>query len=352
MQQFAYRATDRFGNTVDGSIAADDHAAAILGIQRLGYTPIGVQVTGAVAAPVPVAAAAGRTGPVDLTQPVTAMPAAAADIYQMPEPEQTLELTSTDVGLAAYAPTPIAGADTTSADDLTTRMGHLEPWERVTPDPPSGSVEKTVAMMPGGIERPRHRNQTIRGLERIPFGANSSRVVGLGQRFRETMIYPIISGVKLYDLAQWYRQFATLINAGLNINQSLTALADNTKNRRLKEVAENGALQVRAGGYFSDVLAAYPWIFPPMHLEMLRASEHGGLIAETLRQVGDYVEHEMEVRRLIGRETLYPKIVLVVMVMLLGRSGIFGGMPAIAKLVLGGSAGAYFMDTIGSQLRS
>ena len=347
MQQFAYRATDRFGNMVDGSIYANDHAAAILQIQTLGYTPIGVQVAGAVAAPEPVAVTAGRAAPVDLTQPVTAMPAAAADIYLVSEPQPTLELTSTDVGLAAYDPTPNAMADSTSEDDRTTRMAHLEPWERVTPDAPTGSVERTVAMMPGGAERPRHRNQTIRGLEKIPFGANSSRQVSLSQRFRETIVYPLFSGVNLYDLAQWYRQLGTLIGAGLNINQSLAALADNTKNRRLKEIAANGALQVRAGGYFSDVMAAYPWIFPPMHLEMLRAAEHGGLLQDTLRQVGDYVEHEMEVRRLIARETLYPKIVLVVMVMLMGRGGIFGGRPAIASLVLGGATGAYLMDTVG-----
>jgi type II secretory pathway component PulF len=85
-----------------------------------------------------------------------------------------------------------------------------------------------------------------------------------------------------------------------------------------------------------------------MHLEMLRASEHGGRIVDTLRQVGDYVEHEMEVRRLIARETLYPKIVLVVLVMLMGRSGIFLGMPAIAKLVVGVySSQAYLLDTVG-----
>ena len=184
MQQFAYRATDRYGNMVDGNIMAPDHASAINQIQSLGYTPIGVQVAGAVAAAAPVAAAAGRPSPVDLTQPVTAMPAAAVDIYQSSEPEPTLVLSSTDVGLAAYSPPLSAVPDSTSADDRTTRMAHLEPWERVKPDPPIGAVDRTVAMMPGGIERPRHRTQTIRGLEKIPFGANSSRVVGVGQRFR------------------------------------------------------------------------------------------------------------------------------------------------------------------------
>lgn len=351
MQEFAYRASDRFGNTVDGSVTAADHASAILQIQSLGYTPIGVQVAGAVAASVAVAAAASRAVPVDLTQPVTIMPAGAADIYLSPEPEPTLALTSTDVGLAAYTPTLDILGETTSAEDTTTRMSHLEPWERAAPEPYNGPGEKTVAMSPG-TERgvPRHRTETIRGLEKIPFGANSSRVVALPQRVRETLFYPLFSGVNLKELAQWYRQLGTLIGAGLNFNQSLSALADNTKNRRLKEITENGMKQVRAGGYFSDVMAAYPWIFPPMHLEMLRASEHGGMIEDTLRQVGDYVEHEMGVRRLIARETLYPKIVLVVLVMIMGKSGIFGGMPAIAALILGGTAQAYFMDTIGFAL--
>ncbi len=354
MPLFTFRAMDRLGNTVDGSIEAVDHSSAIEQIMALGYSPIGVQLAGVVlptqqpAAPQPSPANATRRGPVDLTQPVTEMPVAAVDLYatssSLPEPTQQFTPPSLpQQPTVAVSPQGVGGPNgASSVDNMTARMERLEPWERTIPL--SSEVNPiTVAMAPQPM---RHRNEIARGLENIPFGANSLRSVPMSQRAKEVLLYPIISGVKLKDLAQWYRQLGTLIGAGLNFNQSLVALADNTKNERLKAISEDGVRQVRAGGYLSDVMAAYPWVFPPMHLEMLRAAEHGGLMEDTLRQIGDYVEHEMAVRQLISRETLYPKIVLFVLVMLMGRSGIFGGMPAIAALVLGGSVRAYFADTV------
>ena len=359
MPQFAYRATDRLGNVVDGSLMASDHAQAILQLQALSLTPIGVQLAGAVPAAVPQASqpatpvAANR--PRDLTQPVTEMPVAAVDLFaQQHVPEPTIELTAVlataDVGLAAGVSSATAIAST-GAEDTRARMGVIEPWERSVPAEgaaPAG-LDTTVAMSPSS-QPARYRASTVRGLENIPFGANSSREVPLHQRAKEVLIYPIISGVRLKELAQWYRQFGTLVNAGLNMHQSLTALADNTKNQMLKSYTNDCARQVRAGGYVSDVMAAYPWIFPPMHLEMVRAAEVGGMMEDTLNNLGNYVEQELEVKRLIKRETLYPKIVMVVMVMLMGRTGIFGGMPAIAAWFLGGATGQYVANTLGFAL--
>jgi len=365
MHQFSFRATDRLGNTIDGSVAAADHAAAIAEIQRMGYTPLGVQLAGTIpasAAPAPQATPAvssSRPRPVDLTQPVVTMPDAAYDLYASSSsssaPEPTVQMMpismsangvdSSGVGVAAFPGNGSEGIRP-GAEEVTARMERLEPWERVTPDlnvtQPLQGDAATMARM----QAPRHRVEIIRGLEKIPFGSNSSRVVELPQRIREVLLYPLFSGVKLKELAQWYRQLATLIGAGLNFNQSLVALADNTKNPRLKAITEDAVRQVRAGGYFSDVVAAYPWIFPPMHLEMLRAAEHGGMLEDTLVRVGDYVEHEMEVKRLISKETLYPKIVMFVLLMLMGRSGIFGHMPAIAALFVSGNMHQYLMDTI------
>lgn len=377
MPQFAFRATDRLGNTVDGNLEAADHAAAIAQIQQMGYTPIGVQLVGvptpatpqrtaaltAVGTPAP-APTGGRRRPVDLTQEVTEMPEAAVDLFAQSPVEATQEIPPATSPLHAtpYQPAPTNGSEGDSATaEMTARMARLEPWERSVA---ANMAEATTAMPPqaaaptqqmnpmGGPSREplRHRNALTRGLERIPFGANSLRKVSPGQRFKEVMIYPLFSGVVLKDLAPWYRQFATLISAGLPIYQSLSALADNTKNPRLKEVSQNGVRQVQAGGYFSDVMAAYPWIFPPMHLEMLRAAEQGGMIEQSLRQIGDYVEHEMGVRRLIAKETLYPKLVLLALVFLMGRPGIFEGMPAISVWFLSGNTNQYLRDTLGFAL--
>jgi type II secretory pathway component PulF len=167
------------------------------------------------------------------------------------------------------------------------------------------------------------------------------------------MVYPLFSGVVIKDLAAFYRQFATLIGAGLPLYQSLIALESNTQNAKLKEVARAGQLQVQAGGKFSDVLAAWPWVFKPVQVELIRAAEYSGMLEQALRQVADYVEHEWEVKRLVSRETLYPKMVLFVAVMILGRPGFFGERMALVRLVLGGmgrdryEAWEYLLDTVG-----
>ena len=355
MPQFAYRATDRLGNVVEGSLVAADHAQAILQLQAISLTPIGVQIAGAVPAAEPVAVAAAAparaNAPRDLTQPVTEMPAAAFDLFAQTAspvaPEPTIALNPEDVGLNA-AITAVIPTTSSSASETRARMEVIEPWERTVPSPAAaGTGPEATTAMPPRNETPRFKARTVRGLEHIPFGANSSREVALLQRFMEVMVYPVSNGVKLKDLAQWYRQFGTLINAGLNMHQSLVAVGDNTKNEKLKAFSADCARQVLAGGFISDVLAAYPWIFPPMHLEMVRAAEMGGMMEDTLRNLGDYVEHEMEVRRLIARETLYPKIVMFVLLMLIGKPALFGGYPAIATFVVTGDGHRYFWETIG-----
>ena len=47
MPQFVFRATDRMGNTVEGSVAADNQADALAQVRDMGYTPIQVQPKGA-----------------------------------------------------------------------------------------------------------------------------------------------------------------------------------------------------------------------------------------------------------------------------------------------------------------
>ena len=188
---------------------------------------------------------------------------------------------------------------------------------------------------------------------RIPYARGVDDEKSLKQRFLETMVYPVFSGVVIKELAPFLRQFATLIDAGLPLYQALVALEKNTPNQKLKEMAREGQRQVQAGGRFSDVMAAYPWIFQPMQVAMIRAAEQGGMLDQVLRQVADYIEHEMEIRRLISRETLYPKITLFVALMILGRPGFTSGLPAVSSLVLGSMGKAaytfsnYLMDTVG-----
>jgi type IV pilus assembly protein PilC len=368
MPHYAFRATDRNGNTVDGTLSAPSDALAANQIGQMGYALVSLQAVPPiepgpdaliasaghmVGEAIPEEATASRPARFDLTQPIATMPLSAVSplvgaSLEEPDPDTTAEMRST---------------------------GPLQPWERGGPvaQPPApqmtlsatGAVlgrtqampQQSVAGAQPSVYRPAPGAEVPRGVERIPYGARAREVQKpAAQRFMEIIVYPIFSGVVIKDLAPFYRQFATLIGAGLPIFQALVALEGNTTNAKLKEVARAGQRQVQSGGKFSDVLAAWPWIFKPVEVELIRAAEHGGMLEQVLKQIAEYVEHDWEIRRLISRETMYPKVVLFVALMILGYPGFLGGTMSVVRLVLGGMGNEqgrgytflqYLMETLG-----
>src|SRR5437667_6008213 len=91
--------------------------------------------------------------------------------------------------------------------------------------------------------------------------------------FVETFVYPVSSGVPLKALVVFYRQFATMIDAGIPLYQSLATLEGQTRNPKLAHILRECQKQVEKGGRLSEVFAAYPWVFSELQLEMIRAAE-------------------------------------------------------------------------------
>jgi type II secretory pathway component PulF len=163
----------------------------------------------------------------------------------------------------------------------------------------------------------------------------------------ETFAYPVVSGVSLAVMAQFYRQLAALINAGMPIYQALSTQFGQTHNSRLAKVINEMMRTVVNGGRISDVMERHPSVFPDVQLEMVRAAEQGGMLEIILSRIADYLEQEIQLRQLISRLTLYPKIVALVAVMILGKSVLFGGgMPAISAWALTGNTLNYLNNTV------
>ena len=165
--------------------------------------------------------------------------------------------------------------------------------------------------------------------------------------FMESIVYPVASGVPLKTLALFYRQFATLIAAGLPLYQALGNIRSQTTNKHLASAIDEMQRMVESGGKISDVMARNVSVFSEMQVEMIRAAEHGGMLEVMLKRIADYLEQELSFRQLVSRLTLYPKLVALCAILILGRSGITGGaMPAISTLILSGNAGHYLKDTV------
>ncbi len=121
---------------------------------------------------------------------------------------------------------------------------------------------------------------------------------------------PFAVSVPLSELAMFYRQFATLLRSGVPLLQSLNALEQQSRHPRLKQILRECQATIASGAPLSQVMDGYPAVFSTMQIELIRAGETGGMMETMCNRLADYLEREIDIRRKLSRETLYPKIVL------------------------------------------
>lgn len=128
----------------------------------------------------------------------------------------------------------------------------------------------------------------------------------------------LFSPVPLKDLSLFYRQLYTLLNSGIGMYQAFEMLGNPTQtpNAQLRRAAVAIGQQVLAGGRVSEAMARYPWLFEKMQRRMVEAGEYGGLLVEIFHRLADYLEREHAIRQEIKKKTLYPKLLLLALLLI------------------------------------
>jgi general secretion pathway protein F len=105
---------------------------------------------------------------------------------------------------------------------------------------------------------------------------------------------------------------ATLIEAGLTLDRSLAVLVDLTPEEHVVKVLSDLQEGVRGGASFSAALEAQDGQFSKLYVNMVRAGEASGALAEVLSRLADYLERTAELRGTVTSALVYPMILLVV----------------------------------------
>lgn len=122
--------------------------------------------------------------------------------------------------------------------------------------------------------------------------------------------------VKAQDLVVFTRQLATMMDAGLPLVQSLTALEEQTESKTFKPVLRAVMEKVEQGDAFSSALAQYPRVFNKLYVSMVEAGETGGLLAEILDRVASYLEASARLKKKVKSAMMYPTIVCCIAVLI------------------------------------
>jgi general secretion pathway protein F len=118
--------------------------------------------------------------------------------------------------------------------------------------------------------------------------------------------------VSTANLALMTRQLATLVRAGMPLEEALRALGEQVTNRRLQSVVAGVRARITEGSSLTEALGEFPGTFPELYRVMVEAGEASGRLEEVLDRLADYTEERQAMRQKLGVAMIYPILVTLV----------------------------------------
>jgi type IV pilus assembly protein PilC len=132
------------------------------------------------------------------------------------------------------------------------------------------------------------------------------------------------------DFLVFNQELATLLKAGMPLVQSLDILRQRVLNPTFKAVLDGVYEKVKAGTSLSDAFGEHPDMFPAVYSASLMAGERAGNLDEVIRRYVSYEKVIGAVRRRTISALIYPVILVVLMLALVGII-IFRVVPAFSE---------------------
>jgi type IV pilus assembly protein PilC len=117
--------------------------------------------------------------------------------------------------------------------------------------------------------------------------------------------------VKAKSLQVFSRQFATMIESGLNVVGSLVILEQQTTDTALADVIVHLREDVERGKLLSEAMGEHPKVFSRLYVAMVEAGEAAGILDLVLDRVALQIEKEEKIKRRVKSAMSYPTIVMV-----------------------------------------
>jgi general secretion pathway protein F len=157
-------------------------------------------------------------------------------------------------------------------------------------------------------DTPRHIRQLLREQQLLPVA-----VAEVAQKeARRQRSFSLVRRVSPADLSLFTRQLATLVRAGLPLEESLLAVSQQTEKQRVQSIVLGVRAKVMEGHTLADGLAEFPRVFPEIYRATVAAGEQAGHLDNVLERLADYTESREQIRQKVLAAMLYP-IVLTVM---------------------------------------
>src|SRR5712691_6876671 len=121
----------------------------------------------------------------------------------------------------------------------------------------------------------------------------------------------VFKKIKPKSLQIFSRQFATMVEAGLNVVGALVILEQQTDDQYLAMVIAELRQDVEGGLLLSQAMARHPKVFDRLFIAMVEAGEAAGILDQVLDRVAFQIEKATQIKRRVKGAMLYPTMVLI-----------------------------------------
>lgn len=125
-------------------------------------------------------------------------------------------------------------------------------------------------------------------------------------------------GVSATDLALITRQLATLVRAGLPLEECLKAVAQQSEKDRLKSMLMSVRSRVMEGHTLAAGFSDFPHVFPELYRTTVEAGEQSGHLEQVMERLADYTENRQRMRQQIQLAVFYPALLTIVAILVVG----------------------------------
>ena len=114
------------------------------------------------------------------------------------------------------------------------------------------------------------------------------------------------------ELAVAARQLATLLGAGLPLDETLATVATQLEHPRLAGTLSQVREAVLQGAALHAALGQHPRLFPPLFIGMVEVGESSGTLDQALARLADFLEDQARLQSRITAALTYPLLMALV----------------------------------------
>jgi len=277
MAKFSYKAKDKKGSPVDGTLDADSRGAVTSKLRQMGYFPISIQEVGGSKSPSPRRAVGSLGGK------KAAVGAAKKDNRGGSVTKILPKLGSKKNDDDSPVRTTNGGVATASMSKVNVSKVNLSKLQNQKLNSQKQAAKPKPKAKPKAS--PATQEQSF-----VSFGKNR---------------------IKASDLASFNRQLADLLGAGVPLVKSLSILQKQTANNKLAEIIAEINTDVSGGDTFADALGKHPKEFSKLYTAMVRSGEAGGMLDDVLNRLADFSEAEEQLKSKIKSALAYPVVMII-----------------------------------------